>query len=493
MKVTLSSQPLRNINADLLAIFVDADSWREALADLNTAFDGELEKLAVAEGFEGKAGQSFVLHTLGHVQSSQIALLGLGDSKLSNDEVKDAGGRAAKLAASVKAKVLAVHADWNTFGEDQSATLGLFGEGVRIGSYKFDRYLSEPTEHTIEQTLLLGTQGDEGHGLTFAAAAAAGITLARDLVNEPPDVCTPVYMAETAQMLASEYGFDVRILDQDGIEAEKMSLFAAVSRGSAVEPRFIHMTYTGAGTIERRLAYVGKGVTFDTGGYNLKPTSGILNMHCDMAGAAAVLGSAKTIGELKPAGVEVHFIVPTAANMISSGSYTVNEIIRGRGGKTVEINNTDAEGRLLLADALSYGADLDVDEIIDLATLTGACVVALGEHTTALFSNDDEVADTLLASARAAGERFWHMPLDDKLADKLKSSVADMKNTGDRWGGAITAALFLKKWVGDKKWAHLDIAGPAFLDKDTPLGPKGGTGVAVSALAMHALRAGKGQ
>ncbi|MBW2737011.1 MAG: leucyl aminopeptidase, partial [Deltaproteobacteria bacterium] len=386
---------------------------------------------------------------------------------------------------------VAVYAVWDRFGANRTETVALLGEGIQLGAYTFERYLSQKSEHSIERVLLLGMTGDE-QGLAFANAAAQGVCLARDLVNEPPDVCTPTYMADIASELAKEYGFEVKILGPDGIADEKMNLFAAVSRGSEVEARFIHLTYRGSGKIVRRLAYVGKGVTFDTGGYNLKPTASILNMHCDMAGGAAVLGAAKSIGELKPAGVEVHFIVPSAANMVSAGAYTVNEVIRGRGGKTVEINNTDAEGRLLLADAISYATELDVDEIIDLATLTGACVVALGEHTTALFCNDEKVAKGILASALAAGERFWRLPLDEKLHDKLKSSVADMKNTGDRWGGAITAALFLKEWVGDKKWAHLDIAGPAFLDKDTPLGPKGGTGVGVSALALHALRSGKG-
>jgi leucyl aminopeptidase len=278
------------------------------------------------------------------------------------------------------------------------------------------------------------------------------------------------------------------VLNEDEIAQKGMNLLHAVGRGSNAHhaSRFIHLVWKGAGEVTRRLAFVGKGVTFDTGGYSLKPAAGMFNMHGDMAGAAAVLGAAEVVGRRKPAGVEVHFIVPSAVNMVSGDAYLLNEIITGYGKKTVEINNTDAEGRLLLADALAYAAELGVDEIIDLATLTGACVVALGEHYSALFSNREEMAQRVLAASQEAGERLWPMPLDARLKDKLKSVSADMKNAGDRWGGAITAALFLQEWVGEVSWTHLDIAGPSFAEADAPLTPRGGTGVAVATLARYA-------
>ncbi|MEO1267611.1 MAG: leucyl aminopeptidase, partial [Myxococcota bacterium] len=211
----------------------------------------------------------------------------------------------------------------------------------------------------------------------------------------------------------------------------------------------------------------------------------------DMCGAAAVLGAAEALGHLAPKGVEVHFIVPTAKNSVSDEAYTVNEIIKGYGGKTVEILNTDAEGRLILADALAYTTQLGVDAIIDLATLTGSCVVALGEHYSALFSNNAELTAALQTASSESGDRLWHMPLDEKLREKLKSPVADIKNVGDRWGGAITAALFLREWVGDSIWAHLDIAGPAINEHELPTTPKGGSGVGVAVLTAYALNAAR--
>jgi leucyl aminopeptidase len=292
-------------------------------------------------------------------------------------------------------------------------------------------------------------------------------------------------LAETAQRIAHDHEhMHATVLDRAAIEAKGFMLLAAVGRGSSDhhESRFIHLVYKPHGEVKRKVAFVGKGVTFDTGGYCIKPAAGMYGMHGDMGGAAAVLGAAESIGRLQPADVEIHFLVPSTANMINGDAFLLNEIIRGYGGKTVEINNTDAEGRLILADALAYAVELGVDEIVDLATLTGACVVALGDYYTGLFSNNDAAARKVLDASAAAGERVWQMPLDERLRDKLKSGVADMKNTGDRNGGAITAALFLREWVGDKPWVHLDIAGPALAEGDTPLYPRGGTGVGVTTL-----------
>ena len=487
MNLTLSSSSLAEAKADILAIIVPADGWKTTLADVDDALDGALTELAQSEGFEGKPGQSFSLHTLGKLPSKRVLLVGAGDDQLPNDEVRELGGKIAAAAAKAHATTLCVLAPWGTGPLEGAAdrSLRFVAEGVRLGAYRFDRFLTEPDDAPrLEAVQFLGASGAEDD-LLYASAIADGVNLARNLVNEPPNVCNPAWLAEQAREIAGRYNFSATILDKDAIAAKGLNLLLAVGRGSAFEPRFIHLTYKPEGPISRKVAFVGKGVTFDTGGYNIKVGAGMMNMHCDMAGGAAVLGAAETIGKLAPQGVEVHFIVSSAENRVSNDAYTVNEIIKGYGGKTVEINNTDAEGRLCLADGLAYANELGVDEIINLATLTGACVVALGEQYSACFSNNDAFARRVLDAASEAGERIWHMPLDEKLRDKLKSPVADMRNTGDRWGGAITAALFLKEWVGETNWVHLDIAGPAFTETALPLGPKGGTGAGVATLVKH--------
>jgi leucyl aminopeptidase len=256
-----------------------------------------------------------------------------------------------------------------------------------------------------------------------------------------------------------------------------------VGCGSAEEPRLIHLTYRPAGATDSTpsIALVGKGITFDAGGYNIKPTGHVEDMKMDMAGAAAVLGTMQALSQTRP-DVIVHGIVPAAENLVSGTAYKPGDVIRSLNGKTVEIMNTDAEGRLVLADALCYAERLGVDRIVDLATLTGACMVALGPHTAAVFSTDDGFASRICAAADNAGEDVWHMPLNKKLRPMLKSPVADMKNIGQRWGGAITAALFLKEFVGDVTWAHLDIAGPAFAEKAEGHITRGGTGFGVATL-----------
>ena len=261
-----------------------------------------------------------------------------------------------------------------------------------------------------------------------------------------------------------------------------------MGRGSDEPSRLIHLTYRGEGPIERRIALVGKGVTFDSGGYSLKPGDSIVGMHLDMGGAAAVLGTAEAIGRLRPKGIEVHFIVPSVENMVSGNAYRLNEVFTSYDGQTVEILNTDAEGRLILADALAYARSFEPDVIIDLATLTGACVVALGLETAGLFSNTNAFADELLAAADGADEALWRLPLAERLEEALKSDVADLKNVGPRWGGAISAALFLKRFVGTTKWAHIDLAGPAMAEREWEYINKGGTGFGVALLTEYLTR-----
>jgi leucyl aminopeptidase len=292
-----------------------------------------------------------------------------------------------------------------------------------------------------------------------------------------------VYLAKVAKQIADEGGLEYKVFDKAAIIAEGMNLLLGVGCGSIEEPRLIHLTYRPEGATDETpsIALVGKGVTFDAGGYNVKPTGSIEEMKMDMAGAAAVLGTMKALRATRP-NVIVHGIVPAAENLVSGDAYKPGDVIRSLNGKTVEIMNTDAEGRLILADALCYAERLGVDRMVDLATLTGACMVALGPHTAAVFSSDDGFASRVCSAADSAGEDVWHMPLTKKLRPMLKSPIADMKNIGQRWGGAITAALFLSEFVGDVTWVHMDIAGPAFADKTEGHIRKGGTGFGVATL-----------
>jgi leucyl aminopeptidase len=294
-------------------------------------------------------------------------------------------------------------------------------------------------------------------------------------------------LAERAQAMASEYGMDIEILERDECEKRGMGAFLGVAAASDLPPKFVHMTYKPQGSPRRKLAIIGKGLTFDSGGLNLKPSgSGIETMKMDMGGAAATLGAAKAIAQLQP-DVEVHFITAITENMISGHAMRPGDILKASNGKTIEVNNTDAEGRLTLADALVFAEQLEVDAMVDLATLTGACMVALGNDIAGLWSPDDDLARQLLAAAEQAGEKMWQMPLEEKYFEGMKSAIADMKNTGPRPGGAITAALFLKQFVRDTPWAHLDIAGPVWAEKTSGYNNEGATGYGVRALAHWVL------
>ena len=331
-----------------------------------------------------------------------------------------------------------------------------------------------------------------GASLTTVAAVCSGVELARELVAAPPNVVTPQALADTAASIAASFGLELQVLERADCEALGMGSYLAVAQGSDLPPKFIHLTYRPSGPVTRRLALVGKGLTFDSGGYNLKTAgSQIEMMKYDMGGSGAVLGAMRAIAELRPEGVEVHMVVAACDNMISGGAIHPGAIVTASNGKTIEINNTDAEGRLTLADALVYASKLEPDAIVDLATLTGACLIALGEEIAGLWSPSDGLATALVSAAEQGGEALWRMPLRASYREGLKSGLADMKNTGPRPGGSITAALFLQDFVGPTiPWAHLDIAGTVWSDKGRGLDPAGATGFGVRTLVNWVLAGG---
>jgi leucyl aminopeptidase len=324
-----------------------------------------------------------------------------------------------------------------------------------------------------------------------ARSTSRAVARARDLVNEPAGVMTPTRLAETVAEWRTSITtpeLTIEVLDRDACAALGMGLFLAVAQGSPEEPRFIHVAWKPRAA-NRRVVLVGKGVTFDSGGLSLKTSEGMLDMKTDMAGAAAVLAAALAAAE-EGLPIELHALAACTENMPSGTSYKLGDVLRSLDGKTVEINNTDAEGRLTLADALSFGLRFQPDAVLDFATLTGACVVALGPHLAGLMSNNEALAADVLAAADRAGEEMWRLPLPSRLLEQLKSEIADLKNTGERWGGALTAGLFLKEFVGDVPWVHVDIAGPSSSTKEQGFQTKGGTGFAVASILEYLRRAG---
>jgi leucyl aminopeptidase len=441
--------------------------------------DGSLKELARQADFVGRADQVLECTTLGRFAQSRVLLLGLGaPDELNEARYRSYAATAVRYAVNIGVTRAALSLPrrmpvegWRTIAE-----------GVMLGAYRFTKYVTAERlpKRRLETITLCGRAQDKdkvalrGH-VELGRSIGQAVALCRDAVNEPSNVVTPSDFAERAKEVARRHGLKIKVLGGRAIERAGMVLLAAVGRGSTREPRFVHLTYTPKGKPKRRLAFVGKGLTFDSGGLCIKPAAGMDEMKNDMAGAAAVLGLMDALGSLRPA-VEVHAVFVLAENMPDGNAYRPGDVYRSLDGKTVEIINTDAEGRLALADGLAYARKLVPDLIVDAATLTGACMVALGKNCSAYFSSDDGWANLFKLAAQKAGESFWRMPLLVNLRDQLKSDIADLKHTGDRWGGSITAALFLKEFVGSVPWIHCDIAGPVLADRPKDIYPKGATG-----------------
>ena len=489
MELQGSATPLLSWSGDCLVIglFEEGVELTGDLAALDQAVAGTLQELIEEAEFKGKAESSAVTRVGANNAVRKIAVVGLGKADaLTAEGLRRAAGVATRLAKREKVKRLGI--SFPVWHDDAATSAQAIAEGIELTLHQDNRFKSdpEPKPLLLQSVDLLGFAGQDA-ALTRARQIALGVTLARELVSAPANIVTPITMAETAEAIAHEYGLELEILEQAECEKLGMGAFLGVAKASDLPPKFIHLTYRPAGTPRKKLAIVGKGLTFDSGGLNIKGAgSGIEMMKTDMGGAAATLGAAKAIAQLKP-DVEVHFISAVTENMISGNAMRPGDILTASNGKTIEINNTDAEGRLTLADALVFAEKLEVDAIVDLATLTGACVVALGDNIAGLWSTSDELATQLLNASVPAGEKYWRMPLEEKYFDGLKSVVADMKNTGPRAGGAITAALFLKQFVKETPWAHLDVAATVWTDKENGYNNAGGTGFAVRTLVNWVL------
>lgn len=431
-------------------------------------------KYAIEEdNFKGKFGETYLLPTYGNAPYRKVLVLGFGKKEeFCPNKLREAVAKAIKKCSQMEAKKVAFNIDGVDFDYSEQFTMGAF-----IADYKFDKYKSEKKDKHVKEVFVQASE----NGVRKAEKIAAAMTFARNLANEPAQFATPTELANTAL----DFGLETKIYDKEECEKMGMGAFLAVGRGSDEEPKFIHMKYT-CDNPKKRIAIIGKGICFDSGGLDIKPASSMLTMKDDMSGAACVLGVMSIIKEFNPQ-VEVHGIIAACENMPSGKAYKPGDILTAMNGKTIEIDNTDAEGRLTLADALCYACELGVDEVIDLATLTGACMVALGSHAAGIMGNDETLVHNLIETAKRNGEKFWELPLWEEYFDSLKSEVADMKNSGARWGGASAAGVFLQKFVKDVKWAHIDIAGTAFLDKPQKELIAGASGAGVRTILNYIL------
>jgi leucyl aminopeptidase len=485
MEIKTTGTSLLEWRGDGLAIGFWEDALEPSgdLAALDSTLQGLIVETIQEAEFKGKSGSTVSTRVGFGAGIKKLILVGLGkpaEAKL--DTYRRAAAAIARKAKQEKCETLGIGLPLPSDLEAQLLAQGMT-EGILLALHEDKRFKSEPEESKkqLQAIHLLGLAGQDA-GVSKGQSIASGVLLARELVAAPANVVTPAKMADTAREIAQEYGMELTVLGQAECEQLGMGAFLGVSQASELPPQFVHLMYKPQGTPRKKLAIVGKGVTFDSGGLNIKGAgSGIETMKMDMGGAAATFGAAKAIGQLKP-DVEVHFISAVAENMISGKAIHPGDILTASNGKTIEVNNTDAEGRLTLADALVYAEKLGVDAIVDLATLTGACIIALGDEMAGLWSPHQELADGILAAAKTAGEKFWQMPMEEKYFEGLKSPIADMKNTGPRGGGSITAALFLKQFIKDVPWAHLDVAGPVWADKENGVNNSGATGYPVRTL-----------
>ena len=452
-----------------------------SLGNLDKAVGGAIQRVMGTGDFKGKAAQSSVLYPGKRVQ--RIVLVGLGKKEdLTRDTLRRAMAQAGRIAAQTGARELAVHIPLESRGGlTQRTRAQVITEGVQQGVWSFNQYKVASKSTRTPRSLVLVVDKDQRRdalrGRKIGIATAAGQALARELQALPGNTCTPSYLAERAGELGRKYGFKVSVMGRRQLDRAGMGALLAVAQGSAQEPRLIILEYEGAaGT--KPVGLVGKGVTFDSGGISIKPALNMEEMKYDMSGAAAVLGTFETIGRLKPK-ANVVGVIPSTENLPSGTAVKPGDIVKSHLGKTIEVINTDAEGRLILADALSFVRKFEPACVLDIATLTGAIVIGLGNHATGIMGNDDRLLDEVRVAGDRAGERCWPLPLWDVYRKQIQSSVADVKNTGGRSAGSITAGWFLREFVDGFPWCHLDVAGTAYTDDDAPHMAKGPTGVGV--------------
>ncbi len=461
-----------SIAGDLLAVGVFSDTPADSFVKtLDKKLSGKIGQLIKLGDFEGKPKTSCLLYSEGAVTAGRILLVGLGKRKdIKTDTLRTAASFVMTKAVELKAKsvLLCLHGDVRVSAKLDSAAMGqAITEGACFGAYRYDEFITDKNRKRPASVKALIVDADAKKITQLKKGVSVGMitgdaqNFARTIANRPANVINPVTLAAEARKLSrSIAGLSCTIFDKKQLKAKKMGGILAVGQGSVTPPRLIVLKYSPAGAIKKTpsVALVGKAVTFDSGGISLKPGAGMHEMKFDKSGGIAVLGAMKAIAQLKPK-AKVYGLIPAAENMPGTGSYRPGDIVTTFSGKTVEIQNTDAEGRMILCDAIAYAEKLGCGSIVDIATLTGACVVALGQKRAGVMGNNDKLVARLKAASDKTGERIWHLPCDDEFVEEMKSKIADLKNVGGKWGGACTAAAFLGQFVDKAKWAHVDMAG----------------------------------
>ena len=495
MEIKVIVNNITNIKTDAIIVnfFEGMESLNGDIAAVDKALGGAISQLISQGEIKGKLNEVTIVHSLGKLPTARVVVAGLGkQTDLSMNKVR---GAVAETSRWLRQKgvgnmaTIAQGAGINGISPEDAAQA--VTEGALLGLYSFRRHITKKDDEYGEVKQLLIVGSDEAklrleEGSSKGKILAEATNLARDMVNEPANYMTPNHMAEVAMRLAESHGLEVSVLEQEQIAELGMGALLGVAQGSQQPSKFIILHYKGRDSTEINVALVGKGITFDSGGISIKPSEGMAEMKGDMAGGAAVMAAISAIAQLKPK-INVTAIVPATENLPSGNALKPGDILTAINGKTIEIITTDAEGRLILADALGYAKKLGAKFIIDVATLTGACRVALGDICSGAFGNNQGLVDKVIAAGTEAGEPIWQMPMYDEYKEQIKSDVADIKNVGGRYGGAITAAKFLAEFINDTPWVHLDIAGTSLSEKERAYLVKGATGVPVRTLANLVL------
>ncbi len=496
MHITSDSREFFEIDCDalVLPVFEGEQPDTGVLLEIDKRTNGLIRSLIESGEFSGKQGETAYLHRPGEIKASRVVLFGVGKpADVTIDVVRKTAGAAARLLRGKKVKRFAiVRRSQLPLGDAAQAAV----EGALLALFEPGKYhTSDKPEDSLEEMILVTTEGDSEqlrNAIERGRIIAEATNFARDVINEPSNIMTPTELARRAEETATTYQLGIDVLDTAQMTDLGMGALLGVAQGSEEPPKLIVLSYNAPNKCEETIAIIGKGITFDTGGISIKPADGMERMKYDMAGGATTIAAMRAIAQLKPA-VNVIGLVPATENMPGGRAQRPGDVVRSMNGKTIEVINTDAEGRLVLADALTYAKKLGATRIVDLATLTGAVSIALGDVNVAILGNDQDWIDEVVAASKQAGERLWQLPLDREYREQIKSEIADIKNVGGRKAGTITAAWFLREFVDETPWAHLDIAGTAWNETAKPYLSIGPTGVCVRTLVNLVERvAGRG-
>jgi len=471
MEFSLINRAIQHFDGDATVVFANTD----------TSFDDQaVQSLIELNHFEAKVGKVLCLSLVDGFKANNVIVVGLGDTPTTDKNYIKALLSASTALEGIKAKSIMIQ-QLDVDQHDESWTQRTTARVMQNTTYQIQKVGTEKSDESSVESIAIQSDGDNAHELAQGQAIASGMALTRHLGDLPSNICTPTYLAETAQDLAKEFNLDCEVLEESDMSKLGMGSLLSVSKGSIEPPKLISLSYKGNGDA-KPIVLVGKGVTFDSGGISLKPGAGMDEMKYDMCGAASVIGTMRAVAEMKLK-VNLAIVVPAVENMPAHNASKPGDVVTSMSGQTIEVLNTDAEGRLILCDALTYVERFNPEVVIDTATLTGAVIVALGKHHCGVMANDQDLADDLISAGKRAMDTAWQLPLDDEYDELLKSNFADMGNIGGREAGTVTAACFLARYAKDYRWAHLDIAGTAWVSG----AKKGATGRPVPLLTQYIL------